>query len=154
MFPKCIEAFSGTPFDSTRIMSFERIYSLSQSPNLAPIEELFDQQDHLNPETPQDLWFQYWDSYDERLKKRGIRLWTLEEADQTRRVFFRTHQELSTTLNVLKLHLEWRIYPHRHFKRRSCRCWNPVPCCRNCAFTENEKLGSVGIPKERKSFLF
>ena len=99
MFPKCIEAFSGAPFVSTRIMSFERIYSLSQSPDLAPIEELFDQQDHLNPETPQDLWFQYWDSYDERLKKTGIHLWTLEEADQTPILFF---QDTSRTLRSIK----------------------------------------------------
>ncbi len=163
MFPKCIEAFSGAPFDSTRIMSFERIYSLSQSPDLAPIEELFDQQDHLNPETPQDLWFQYWDSYDERLKKGGIRLWTLEEADQTPRVFFQDTSGTQHNIKCPKTPFRVEDIPSQAFQKKILPLVEPRPLlpqlrihrkrktwiCRN---SEGKKILSVLMDEDLELF--
>ena len=69
-------------------MSSEWVYSLADTSAGFSIQQTLSQQAQLQSEKPLQFYVQYWDSFDERLNRAGIRLWTEEQHDRQFKLFF------------------------------------------------------------------
>ena len=59
-------------------MSSEWVYSLADISAGFSIQQTLSQQAQLQSEKPLQFYVQYWDSFDERLNREGVRQWTEE----------------------------------------------------------------------------
>ena len=69
-------------------MSSEWVYSLADISAGFSIHQTLSQQAQLQSLKPFQFYVQYWDSFDERLNRAGIRLWTEEQHDSRLKLFF------------------------------------------------------------------
>ena len=69
-------------------MSSEWVYSLADISAGISIQQTLSQQAQLQSLKPLQFYVQYWDSFDERLNRAGIRLWTEEQHDRQLKLFF------------------------------------------------------------------
>ena len=70
-------------------MSSEWVYSLADTSAGFSIQQTLSQQAQLQSLKPFQFYVQYWDSFDERLNRAGIRLWTKEQPYRQFKLFFR-----------------------------------------------------------------
>ena len=70
-------------------MSSEWVYSLADISAGFSIQQTLSQQAQLQSLKPFQFYVQYWDSFDERLNRAGIRLWTEEQPRRQFKLFFR-----------------------------------------------------------------
>ena len=70
-------------------MSSEWVYSLADISAGFSIQQTLSQQAQLQSLKPFQFYVQYWDSFDERLNRAGIRLWTEEHYERQLKLFFR-----------------------------------------------------------------
>jgi hypothetical protein len=68
-------------------MSSEWVYSLVDISAGFSIQQTLSQQAQFQSEKPLQFYFKYWDSFDERLNRAGIRLWTEEQHDSRLKLF-------------------------------------------------------------------
>ena len=69
-------------------MSSEWVYSLADISAGFSIQQTLSQQAQLQSLKPFQFYVQYWDSFDERLNRAGIRLWTEEQPRRQFKLFF------------------------------------------------------------------
>ena len=69
-------------------MSSEWVYSLADISAGFSIQQTLSQQAQLQSSKPFQFYVQYWDSFDERLNRAGIRLWTEEQPRRQLKLFF------------------------------------------------------------------
>ena len=69
-------------------MSSEWVYSLADISAGFSIQQTLSQQAQLQSLKPFQFYVQYWDSFDERLNRAGIRLWTKEQPRRQFKFFF------------------------------------------------------------------
>ena len=69
-------------------MSSEWVYSLADISAGFSIQQMLSQQAQLQSLKPFQFYVQYWDSFDERLNRAGIRLWTEEQPRRQFKLFF------------------------------------------------------------------
>ena len=69
-------------------MSSEWVYSLADISAGFSIQQTLSQQAQLKSLKSFQFYVQYWDSFDERLNREGIRLWTVEQHDRQFKLFF------------------------------------------------------------------
>ena len=70
-------------------MSSEWVYSLADISAGFSIQQTLSQQAQLQSLKPFQFYVQYWDSFDERLNRAGIRLWTEEQPRRQFKLFSR-----------------------------------------------------------------
>ena len=68
-------------------MSSEWVYSLADISAGFSIQQTLSQKTQLQSLKPLHVYVQYWDSFDERLNREGIRLWTEEQHDRQFKFF-------------------------------------------------------------------
>ena len=69
-------------------MSSEWVYSLADTSAGFSIQQTLSQQAQLQSLKPFQFYVQYWDSFDKRLNRAGIRLWTEEQPRRQFKLFF------------------------------------------------------------------
>ena len=69
-------------------MSSEWVYSLVDISADFSIQQTLSQQAQLQSLKPFQFYVQYWDSFDERLNRAEIRLWTEEQHERQLKLFF------------------------------------------------------------------
>ena len=72
-------------------MSSEWVYSLADISAGCSIQQTLSQKAQLQSEKPLQFYVQYWDSFDERLNRAGIRLWTEKQTPRQVKLFFQRH---------------------------------------------------------------
>ena len=84
-------------------MSSEWVYSLADISAGFSIQQTLSQQAQLQSEKPLQFYVQYWDSFDERLNRAGIRLWTEEQHERQLKLFFGKAPASSAVFRLMKL---------------------------------------------------
>ena len=84
-------------------MSSEWVYSLADISAGFSIQQTMNQIAELQSLKPFQFYIQYWDSFDERLNRAGIRLWTEEQPRRQLKLFFRTPPAASAVFRLMKL---------------------------------------------------
>ena len=84
-------------------MSSEWVYSLPDISAGFSIQQTLSQQAQLQSEKPLQFYVQYWDSFDERLNRAGIRLWTEEHYERQLKLFFGKAPAASAVFRLMKL---------------------------------------------------
>ena len=87
-------------------MSSEWVYSLADTSAGFSIQQMLIQQAQFQSLKPFQFYVQYWDSFDERLNRAGIRLWTEEQHDRQFKLFSRTPPAASAVFRLMKLCFE------------------------------------------------
>ena len=102
-------------------MSSEWVYSLADISAGFSIQQTLSQQAQLQSLKPFQFYVQYWDSFDERLNRTGIRLWTEEQPRRQFKLFF---QDASGSIRILSsdealfrvddipsMEIRWKLQP-------------------------------------------
>ena len=84
-------------------MSSEWVYSLADISAGFSIQQMLSQQAQLQSLKPFQFYVQYWDSFDERLNREGVRLWTEEQPHRQFKFFSRTPPAASAVCLLMKL---------------------------------------------------
>lgn len=84
-------------------MSSEWVYSLADTSAGFSIQQTLSQQAQLQSLKPFQFYVQYWDSFDERLNRAGIRLWTEEQHERQLKLFSGTPPAASAVFRLMKL---------------------------------------------------
>ena len=84
-------------------MSSEWVCSLYDISAGFSIQQTLSQQAQLQSLKSFQFYVQYWDSFDERLNRAGIRLWTEEQRDSRLKLFFGTPPPASAVFRLMKL---------------------------------------------------
>ena len=84
-------------------MSSEWVYSFADISAGFSIQQTLSQQAQLQSEKPLQFYVQYWDSFDERLNRAGIRLWNEEKPRRQFKFFSGTPQAAFAVCRLMKL---------------------------------------------------
>ena len=84
-------------------MSSEWVYSLADISAGFSIQQTLSQQAQLQSFKPFQFCVQYWDSFDERLNRAGIRLWTEEQHERQLKLSFGKAPASSAVFRLMKL---------------------------------------------------
>ncbi|MFL2747953.1 MAG: hypothetical protein ACJ0DI_00300 [bacterium] len=108
-------------------MSSEWVYSLADISAGFSIQQTLSQQAQLQSLKPFQFYVQYWDSFDERLNREGIRLWTEEQHDRQFKFFSSTLPAKSAVFRLVKLSFGQMKFLPWKYEGNFSRSWNRAP---------------------------
>ena len=108
-------------------MSSEWVYSLADISAGFSIQQTLSQQAQLQSLKPFQFYVQYWDSFDERLNRAGIRLWTEEQHERQFKLFFRDTSGIISNLSSDETLLRVDDIPSMEIRRKLRPLLEPRP---------------------------
>ena len=99
-------------------MSSEWVYSLPDISAGFSIQQTLSQQAQLQSLKPFQFYVQYWDSFDERLNRAGIRLWTEEQHDRQFKLFFQDAYGFISSLSPSQALFRADDFPSMEIRRK------------------------------------
>ena len=134
-------------------MSSEWVYSLAYISAGFSIQQTLSQQAQFQSLKPFQFYVQYWDSFDERLNREGVRLWTEEQPRRQFKLFFWDASGSIRNLSSCETIFRVDDIPSMEIRRKLQPLLEPPPpFCTIFGFNVNEPHGSAKTWKGKKSF--
>ena len=108
-------------------MSSEWVYSLADTSAGFSIQQTLSQQAQLQSLKSFQFYVQYWDSFDERLNRAGIRLWTEEQHDRQLKLFFQDASGSIRSLSSGETMFRTDVIPSMEIRRKLQPLLEPRP---------------------------